>query len=61
MPRSFFLTTALSALISLSAPAAHAGSHLQGPALDGREVALPDGLRIVGAPVGRIPELQRKD
>ena len=44
-----YLTTAL-AMLALSAPAAQAGIPLNGPAPDGRQVALPDGLRIVGAP-----------
>jgi len=51
MTRFLHLTSALSALIALSAPAAHAGKTLQRPALDGREVELPDGRWIVGAPV----------
>ena len=61
MTRFFYLTTALSALIALSAPAAQAAIAANGPALDGRQAALPDGLRIVGAPLGRVPELPRKD
>lgn len=49
MKRFLYLTTAL-ATLALSVPAAQAGVQIQGPALDGREVALPGGLRIVGAP-----------
>jgi hypothetical protein len=54
MTRFLYLTTALSALIALSAPAAQAAIAINGPALDGRQAALPDGLRIVGAPVEEV-------
>ena len=50
MTRFSYLTTALAALLALSAPAAQAGTKLNGPALDGRDVALPDGQPIAGAP-----------
>ena len=51
MTRFSYLTTALAALLVLSAPAAQAGFKLNGPALDGRQVAVPDQLPIAGAPV----------
>jgi hypothetical protein len=50
MTRFTYLTTALAALLALSAPAALAGAKLNGPALDGRQVALPDRLPVAGAP-----------
>jgi hypothetical protein len=42
MDRFLHLTIAFAAMLTLSAPAAQAGLHLNGPALDGRQVALPD-------------------
>jgi hypothetical protein len=47
MKRFMYLATAM---LTLSGPAAQAGLGMNGPALDGRQVALPDGLRIGGAP-----------
>jgi hypothetical protein len=53
MKRFLYLTTALAALLALTAPAAQAGSRdgitLNGPALDGRAVRLPAGLSVDGA------------
>jgi hypothetical protein len=47
MTRFTYLATAFAALLALSAPGAHAGIHFNGPALDGRQVALPlDGARF---------------
>ena len=56
MNRFPYLTTALAAMLALSAPVAQAGLHLNGPALDGRQVALPDSLQFGGTPAA---ELQR--
>jgi hypothetical protein len=54
MKRFLCLSTALAAMMVLSAPAAQAGSSdgiaFHGPGLDGRQKVLPDGLRIVGMP-----------
>jgi hypothetical protein len=50
MDRFLYLSTALAAMLALSAPAAQAGLGMNGPALDGRQVALPDDLWIGGAP-----------
>jgi hypothetical protein len=49
MKRSLYLTIALATTLALSAPAAQAGLSINGPALDGRAVALPDGLSVDGA------------
>ena len=57
MKRFLYVTTALATLLALSAPAVQAYPSCgkwptlcqNGPALDGREVALPDGLSIDGA------------
>ena len=58
MKRFLYLATALTPLLALSAPPAQAYPccgkwptlcHLNGPALDGRQVALPDGLSVDGA------------
>jgi hypothetical protein len=57
MTRFLNLTTAL-AMLALSAPAAQARIAINGPALDGRQVVLPDGLRIVGAPVEEVRGVQ---
>lgn len=50
MDRFLYLTVALAATLALSAPAAQAGLHLNGPALDGQQVVLPDGSQTIGRP-----------
>jgi hypothetical protein len=46
MKRFWFLTAALAALLALSAPGAQAKLAGNGPALDGRQVQVPDGLSL---------------
>jgi hypothetical protein len=50
MTRFLDLSTAVAAMLALSAPAVEAGFGINGPALDGRQVALPDGSQIVSRP-----------
>jgi hypothetical protein len=59
--RSFCLATAFAALLALSVSAARARLASNCPALDGREVALPGGLRLDRTPLERVPELPTEE
>ena len=54
MKRFMYLATAM---LTLSGPAAQAGLGMNGPALDGRQVALPDSLRIGDTPAAELQKI----
>ena len=57
MDRFLYLTTTFAAVLALSAPAAQAGLHLNGPALDGQQVVLPDGSQIGGTSTEELQKI----